>query len=208
MLPASVLNRQHYRNQRRNLSAKALNDNALKVADLIVRQIFFLKARHLGFYLPTDAELDTWPLLEATLTYHNKRCYLPCMASRLDRHSDIWMRFQRYDPDLTPLQMGRYGLFEPVLNLNQRRSVDLLDVVFVPLVAFDTKGHRMGMGKGYYDRTFADRHLAWRRPLLVGLAHSVQEASALDTNDWDVPMDMVVTEEKILTFHHNRRSDQ
>jgi 5-formyltetrahydrofolate cyclo-ligase len=66
----------------------------------------------------------------------------------------------------------------------------ILDVVLLPLVAFDAHGHRLGMGGGYYDASFAAQPHALR----IGLAHTVQFCAALPVRDWDVPLDAVLTE--------------
>ena len=73
------------------------------------------------------------------------------------------------------------------------------DVVFVPLVGFDLRGNRIGMGRGYYDRYFARRlrHRLYRRPLLVGLAYDVQQVSSLPCAAHDVPLDGIVTQSSI-----------
>ena len=66
----------------------------------------------------------------------------------------------------------------------------------MPLVAFDDRGRRVGMGGGYYDRTFAARRgrRALRRPRLVGVAFGFQRRDALPGAAWDVPLDAAVTE--------------
>ena len=76
------------------------------------------------------------------------------------------------------------------------RSARSLDVIFMPLVGFDARGSRVGMGKGYYDRALAFLHhrRTWRRPLLVGLAFACQQVDALPTRAHDVPLDHIVTE--------------
>ena len=72
----------------------------------------------------------------------------------------------------------------------------MLDLVIVPLVAFDSQFNRLGMGKGYYDRTFGE-NLRWRRPCLLGLAYASQQLTHFDPNELDVPLDGVLTEEGI-----------
>jgi 5-formyltetrahydrofolate cyclo-ligase len=71
-----------------------------------------------------------------------------------------------------------------------------LHLVLVPLVGFDPRGHRLGMGAGFYDRHFAFlRHRrAWRRPLLIGVAFEAQKVSRLAESGHDVQLDGVVTE--------------
>ena len=71
-----------------------------------------------------------------------------------------------------------------------------LDLVLVPLVGFDARGHRLGMGAGLYDRHFAflRQRRAWRRPLLIGLAFEAQKVARLAEEAHDVQLDGVVTE--------------
>ena len=68
------------------------------------------------------------------------------------------------------------------------------DLVFVPLVAFDRKGNRLGMGKGCYDRTFSAQSVP-----LIGLAHACQEADVLPVDEWDVPLKAIITNEEYIT---------
>jgi 5-formyltetrahydrofolate cyclo-ligase len=77
-----------------------------------------------------------------------------------------------------------------------------LDLVFVPLVAFDKEGHRLGMGGGYYDRTFAfkTKHSHLKGPKLIGLAHDFQLQSQLPVMPWDIPLNAVITEAAIYNF--------
>lgn len=71
-----------------------------------------------------------------------------------------------------------------------------LDLALVPLVGFDPRGNRLGMGAGYYDRHFAflrHRH-SWHRPLLVGIAFDAQRVDRLPADRHDVPLWGIVTE--------------
>ena len=75
-----------------------------------------------------------------------------------------------------------------------------LNVVFLPLVAFDACGVRLGAGGGFYDRAFAFRHwrCAWHAPRLVGLAYAFQQVESITPAAHDVLMDAVVTEEGMI----------
>jgi 5-formyltetrahydrofolate cyclo-ligase len=76
--------------------------------------------------------------------------------------------------------------------------------VLTPLVAFDLHGNRLGMGGGFYDRTFEflNRHTHWRRPLLIGLAYDFQRVEQLYSHGWDVRLSGVVTEQGFVSFRH------
>jgi 5-formyltetrahydrofolate cyclo-ligase len=98
-----------------------------------------------------------------------------------------------------PLVAGDFGIPVPPLDA-PTVPAGSLDVVLVPLVAFDAAGTRLGSGFGYYDRAFAFRLAAddtttRPRPLLVGLAYTWQRVDALDRRPWDVPLDVVVTDD-------------
>ena len=71
-----------------------------------------------------------------------------------------------------------------------------LDLVLVPLVAFDARGVRLGMGGGYYDRSFAYLNFRsrWRRPRLIGVGFDFQRAESISPQPWDVCLDGVITE--------------
>jgi 5-formyltetrahydrofolate cyclo-ligase len=79
------------------------------------------------------------------------------------------------------------------------RSGHWLDLVLVPLVGFDARGNRLGMGGGFYDRHFAflRNRRAWRRPLLIGIAFDVQRVPRLSDAAHDVPLWGIVTERGI-----------
>jgi 5-formyltetrahydrofolate cyclo-ligase len=137
-------------------------------------------------------ELDTAPLLQLALR-RGCRVALPRIVST--RHNR--MRFH----DLAgPIRRGAFGIAEP--QGGRLRAPRSMDVVFVPLVGFDPQGHRIGMGRGFYDRHFAHRARLthWRRPLLIGLAYDLQCVPALPVSAHDVPLDAIVTESTVLTF--------
>jgi 5-formyltetrahydrofolate cyclo-ligase len=74
-----------------------------------------------------------------------------------------------------------------------------LDLVLAPLVAFDAHGNRLGMGGGFYDRSFAYllRHTRWLRPRLIGLAYDFQRQSRLPSQAWDVPLQAIATDQHL-----------
>ncbi len=101
------------------------------------------------------------------------------------------MSFFVQHPD-APLVINRFGIEEPAPQAPWMHSL-ALDLVLMPLAAFDGQGNRLGMGGGFYDRCFGPMP-SRMRPLLVGVAHSIQQADGLPAAPWDVPMDAVLTE--------------
>ena len=141
------------------------------------------QARHVALYLGIPEELDTQPLIAAL---RGARLYAP----RVGR--DGALRFARLAP---PLRRNRYGIREPAA----LRCPPRLDLIVLPLVAFDAQGRRLGMGGGYYDRLLA-RARAFRRPLRVGFGFAAQEVAAVPAGARDVRLDAVVTERGVRRF--------
>jgi 5-formyltetrahydrofolate cyclo-ligase len=142
----------------------------------------YRRARALAVYWPADGEADV-RAIAAHAWSRGKRLYLPVVGHGGKMRFAPWDRAGR-------LQPNRFGIPEPVGSRRRLRAGGL-DVVIVPLVAFDERGNRLGMGGGYYDRAFGRGR---RRPLLVGVAFSFQEAPSIPAQPWDIPLDIVITE--------------
>jgi len=136
--------------------------------------------------------MDLAPVMEQIWSM-GKCCYLPVIRplghNRLD-----FVSYRGHDP----LVQNCYGIPEP-RNRNHPLPPWALDLLLLPLVAFDRSGNRLGMGGGYYDRTLA--YLRWRErwqtPRLLGIAYRFQEVDAIATKKWDIPLDGIVTEAEI-----------
>ena len=177
--------RHYFRARRRALSAQTQRNNALNVARHLLNTGHMLRSRRIAGYWANDAEVDLEPLLNE-LDYRHKILALPVV------HHNRRMSFFSYQPG-APLVTNRYNIPEPAANAAfiNGRSIDL---VLVPLVAFDESGVRLGMGAGYYDR-YVGSLPQGMRPKLVGIAHEVQRSpNPLPYGGWDIPMDGVVTE--------------
>ena len=97
------------------------------------------------------------------------------------------------------VQPNRFGIPEPVTPREWLAPFQL-DLVFVPLLAFDRRGNRIGYGGGYYDRSFAflKDQLRPTEPLLVGIAYDFQELSDIVTESWDVTLDFIATDRELI----------
>ncbi|HKI73191.1 MAG TPA: 5-formyltetrahydrofolate cyclo-ligase [Pseudomonadales bacterium] len=184
--------RSSLRRRRRALTTPERKDAALAAANRLVSHLCFVRARHLGFYVASDGELDPAPLMMAAAG-RGKHCYLPVISDRLMSWRTAPLTFAPYDPYMDDLAVNRFGILEPTWNPHHMTPPAMLDIVFVPLVGFDRKGNRVGMGKGFYDRTLANLHRGFRRPKLIGLAYEFQELDGIDPNPWDVGLDAVAT---------------
>lgn len=179
------------RARRRGLTAGQQRRAARLLAQRILRRPWYIQARGIAVYIAADGEIDPAALIRRALK-DGKRIYLPQLrpGNRL-----AFCEYRAGDR----LRRNRFGIPEP---LDVRRvALGKLDVVLLPLVAFDRHGNRLGMGGGFYDRTFARLHAAplqSRRssgaPSLVGLAHGFQHVAELAIQPWDVPVRGVLTD--------------
>ncbi len=112
--------------------------------------------------------------------------------------SDRRLRFAPWQAG-EAVQPNRYGIPEPAAP-GELLEPFQLDMVLVPLLGFDRRGHRLGHGGGYYDRSFAflNEQLRPTEPLLVGVAYAFQELPELDDQHWDVPLDFIATERELI----------
>ena len=193
MSSPSMLQRQEIRQQVRHLR-RAMPDEqqaqaAEQLAELALNYAPVTAARNIALFLSVDGELNTRPLI-ARLWHLKKAVYLPV----LHPFSPGNLLFLRYSPD-TLLIPNKLRIPEPPLDIRQLITLDQLDLMLVPLVAFDQYGQRLGMGGGFYDRTLQN----WRQHgfLPVGLAHDCQQVDSLPVAEWDVPLPAVMTPSKL-----------
>ena len=180
--------RRRYRAARRALSRIVQQQHAEAVARRFVASRVMLTFKRFAVYAPSDGELDPSPIADRLVTAH-KIVALPVVERSRQ------MSFYRYDPD-GPIVRNRFDIPEPDTGATALIPTAVLDVVLVPLVAFDDAGMRLGRGGGYYDSTFGAR----RHALLIGLAHELQHHDGLTHRQWDVPLDAVITERAARGF--------
>jgi 5-formyltetrahydrofolate cyclo-ligase len=164
------------------------------VRDALLAEPALRRAHRVAAYLAQGGELDLAPFLHE---FHasGREVLLPRLAGSGGR-----MRFARHHPGLS-LARNRYGIPEPSRDA-PTVAPHFLEVVLLPLVAFDATGTRLGSGAGYFDRCFAFRssRRVWHAPLLIGVAFACQEVPTLVRQPWDVPLDAVVTEHGLRRF--------
>lgn len=192
--PDPAATRRVVRRARRSLPTTVRDAAALAVRDALLTDPALRHTRRIAAYFAQGGELDLAPFLDARHA-SGREVYLP----RLMR-SGRRMQFARYAPGLS-LARNRFGIPEPSRDA-ATVAARFLDVVLLPLVAFDATGTRLGSGAGYYDRCFAYRasRRVWHGPLLIGVAFTCQEVPTLLRQPWDVPLDAVVTELGLRRF--------
>ncbi len=178
--------RDHGRNSRKSLSIAERESASKKIADTVMRSSWFQRSSYIGCYIGTTYEVDTWPIFVRAWRM-KKRIFAPV----LEKNSR--MRFRELTAE-SCLESNAHGILEP--QDGEIIVPRMLDLVLTPLVAFDAKNNRIGMGGGYFDRTFSflggRKHLF--HPKLIGLAFACQEVEKITPNPWDIRLFSIVSE--------------
>ncbi|GJL82900.1 MAG: 5-formyltetrahydrofolate cyclo-ligase [marine bacterium B5-7] len=164
----------------------------------------FAPRRRIAFYYANDGEIDP----EAAMNLARRfavRCFLPVIP----RPAWRTLRFAEVING-NALVSNRFGIMEPAVHARSLRRAIELDVVLVPLVAFDSRGNRIGMGSGFYDSTLAIRAAGkhFRKPAVIGLAHECQRLDHLSVDPWDIPLDFVATDKHLYRFESSQTDSQ
>ncbi|MEJ7745688.1 MAG: 5-formyltetrahydrofolate cyclo-ligase [Luteimonas sp.] len=177
--------RSSLRQQRRALPAA----QRLTAADAVAERLLLLP------FAPTTGYVTGYWALDGEIALHAWQLRLPptviyCLPVL---HDDDRLRFAPWRPG-DALVSNRYGIPEPDVASTSLLHADAMQLVVVPTVGFDTRCHRLGMGGGWYDRTFAFRHDRPAPPWLAGVAFATQRIDALSPQAWDVRLDAICTE--------------
>ena len=180
--------RKKFQEKRDSLSPFFISEKSISIANnLLELPIWAYHYFHLFLSIEKKKELDTNPII-TLLQARDKNIVIPKMEGPNSLTNYLLT-------DNTTLKVNPWGVPEPLDGIEVPENK--LDVVFVPLLAFDGKGNRVGYGKGYYD-TFLKKCNA--NVLKIGLSLFEAEAVITDTRTGDVPLNFCVTPEKIYKF--------
>ncbi len=184
--------RSEIRQRRRSLTQDALHvaGNAL----LEQCKPFLENANSVAGYNAMQGEIPLDPIFSYCQS-NNITTLLPIMR-------DNALMFSPFDKTITYTKK-QFGILEPEVPESQWCCAQQLDLVLVPLVAFDETCNRIGMGGGFYDRSFEFRKSAGSPPILLGVAHALQQVDCVYAQTWDVPLDGVATD-KGLTLNRTQ----
>ncbi len=138
-------------------------------------------------YCPVRGEIDCIPAL-AALSEKGREVCLPVVHGGM-------LVFRAWRPGEL-LVKGAYGIDVPP----DDAVVLIPNIVIVPLLAFDGKGHRLGYGAGYYDRTIAALRAQGKKPLLIGVAYAMQQVETVFAQAHDAQLDAVATQKGVIRF--------
>lgn len=178
--------RQSLRSARRNLSdeAQSLAAHALLTQFQMSFGEKVTPSSKIALYLSNDGEIS--PEWIARWCWDNHiPVYLPVLNGQA-------LLFAKYEEN-SQWQKNSFNILEPIDP--KPLTGQEMDIVLMPLVGFDAQGGRLGMGGGFYDRTFENQA---SKTSLYGLAHDCQEVSSLPIESWDVPLQGILTSTRYI----------
>ncbi|WP_334030048.1 5-formyltetrahydrofolate cyclo-ligase [Alteromonas sp. P256] len=213
--------RKSLRNVRNSIPPEQRAHSALQIGQQLNSLSCVTKAKSIAGYLANDGEINLSTFMQDT--FSRSKGMRKKMVSGIDYSSASapksaltsmpttfslpvihpvckgHLLFLEYGPHTT-LVKNKYNIDEPELACPNVIPTSTIDVILMPLVGFDGNGNRLGMGGGYYDRTLAFTQFTQQKPILIGIAHDEQEVETLPFEPWDIPVDIIVTPNRILSF--------
>ncbi len=178
--------REQMRKQRLNNPKGFIYKNSEKISENLNRIEEFQTASHLLFYVSYNGEVHTHNIIKKALSL-KKKVYVP--ISETKNHTLTISKLHQFS-DLKP---GTYGILEPKKEKIQRTSIDEIDMVLVPGVAFDRCGRRLGQGGGYYDWFLSQTDI-----ISIGLSFEFQLVKKIPVESHDQSVDFIVTEKQVI----------
>jgi len=176
--------------RRRDLSAGEVVEISRKISERFFAEVDLASIRNLHTFI----RITKFNEIDTSMIYMRIWRDLPHIATFAPRIEHETGRMQSIAFDAhTPLVEGRWGIREPASG--EMVPPSEIDIVLVPLLGFDRFGHRVGYGKGFYDRFLRQTRLDC---LKVGLCHWAQLDTPIETHEADVPLDLVITPDDIF----------
>ncbi|MBM7614248.1 5-formyltetrahydrofolate cyclo-ligase [Alkaliphilus hydrothermalis] len=182
--------RQKILNKRENLQREEVVIRSSRIIKNLDALEYFTNAVNIMLYLSFRNEVDTKDLI-VKLLKENKRVFIPVTVPKTKE----LVVSELINPD-ADLELGHFGVMEPKQEALRPVTPETLDLVIVPGVAYDERGYRIGYGGGYYDRFLPK--LMPNTPK-VSIAFELQMIDQVDDDSFDIPVDFIITEERIIS---------
>ncbi|WP_343182919.1 5-formyltetrahydrofolate cyclo-ligase [Buchnera aphidicola (Neophyllaphis podocarpi)] len=184
--------RKYIRHLRNNITKKQRFFFSTEISNHIFSYGIVKSNFNVGIFLSFDGEIDTFTLIK-NLLLNSNNVYVPKILSFKEKK----IIFMRYYSN-TRLLINKFNIKEPFYKRSASVDIFQLKIIFVPLVAFNKKGNRLGFGQGFYDRLLYNYNLYDVIP--IGLAYDFQLVDNFPVYDWDIRLPYVLTPSKLWIF--------
>ncbi len=181
--------RKKFKAMRESLSVQEIEAYSLAATDNILALLDDFKGANIFLcFNPFGAEINLKELYQQLLD-NGKSLYFP--KSDVKTHQLTFLKIQNLEEDFIE---GTYGILEPKDNLEALTDFNQQIISITPGLIFDEQGNRCGYGAGFYDRYFASNP----EIIKIGVAFDFQVVKSLETNSWDIPLDYIVTNNRLI----------
>lgn len=174
--------------KRNDMSKSELIEKSNKIKKNIFEMEEYRKAKTILFYVSYGSEVNTHDMIKECMS--NKKKVVVPKTDTIGRKL-VLSELTSWDD----LEYGAYNILEPKKECLKEVSIESIDLMFIPGVVFDIYGNRIGHGMGYYDRLLKNSHTASH----VGVAFELQLVDGIPAEAYDVKVNKIVTEERIIT---------
>jgi 5-formyltetrahydrofolate cyclo-ligase len=173
-------------------SNRDIEQKSVEIMDQVLHLHEYVRARGIACYVSKGSEVDTRPLIRKALD-SNKRVLVPVV-----KKGDIDLFFSEIKDLGKELAPGSFNISEPRPEFLRPESLDAVDVMFVPGIVWDKEGYRLGWGRGYFDHVLKTlpEHVQ-----SIGLSFNLQLVSRVPRDQFDLPVNTVVTESRVVRCH-------
>jgi 5-formyltetrahydrofolate cyclo-ligase len=177
--------------KRNNLTLREIEEKSNNIFERLTKTSEYKNAKTVMLYVSKGNEVKTANIIHDALKEKETVC-----VPKTDKERHTLHAIKITNPYIE-LYKGHFGIHEPLFEQKKVVPLHEVDIVVIPGIAFDLNGHRLGWGKGYYDR-FLEKHKTIHK---IGLAYEFQLLPGLPKDKHDVPVTMVVTEKRVLYFN-------
>ena len=182
--------------KRTSLSKEEIGEKSNKIKNNLFSLKEFNEAENIMLYASFNTEADTQKIIKELLAKKEKTIVVPYVIKR-----DFRLHLSELK-NINELEPKTFGILEPKEMYIREFNPDMLDLVIVPGIVFDKKGHRIGYGYGYYDRFLKAIR---KETVKIGLAFDFQLIESIPEEEHDVPMNIVVTDKEIIPIKQQQR---
>lgn len=183
------IDRSSFLSQRQALTTEQINHASKNITQHFLELPEYDKAKHIAAYFPIKHEVCTFEIIHHAQQL-KKSIYLPVIQNEL-------LNFYSHDTNDILID-NIFKTPEPNTYIKTKTTTDKLDIIILPCIACDPYGHRVGYGKGFYDRTLAFMENSPHKPLYIMLAYDLQMTTKITPNPWDITANIIITETGII----------
>ena len=182
--------RKEYMTKRANLQSTIINKNSSIITNKLDSYIHKNNFKNIMIFVSFRNEIYTHELIKKWLNDGEKNIYVPYIESNIDQ-----MKISQIEDFDKDLEKGVYNILEPIEKVKKESNNYDLDIIVVPGLIFSKNGYRIGYGGGYYDKFLSRVSDEVKK---VGIVYSDFVVDDLPVDDYDIPVDLIMTERETI----------